>query len=84
MVVEMLVLMNLIKQFLKRIFCKHKYICVYLASKNDERPIKKSDGTTEWQPKRIVGEYGFECTSCGKRLDVHMDYWYQMTHDMIN
>ncbi len=72
-----------IKLSFKRLLCQHKYKCVYLASKNDEKTIKKSNGTVERQPKRIVGEYTFECTSCGKRLNVHMDYWYQMAHDDI-
>lgn len=56
------------KILIKRQFCKHKYIWkATISGRNIELD------------KRIVFSYTYECSKCGKELDVDMDEKYQET-----
>lgn len=76
---------DFIKWILLRLTCNHQYKCVYLASRTESEIAGYENDVPIYKDRRMVGEYEFECTCCGKRLFVPMDMCYQMCHsDTIN
>lgn len=74
----------IIKRFINRMTCNHQYKCIYLASKTEDRFVQVFDNQEIYKNHRIVIEYEFECTGCGKRVSIPMDWKYQLTHNGIN
>lgn len=69
-----------------RLTCRHQYKCIFLSSIDGGDVFSGYlNGKEVYTSRRIVGEYEFACTRCGKRIQVPMDVAYQKIHaDAIN
>lgn len=75
----------LIQKLVLRLTCRHQYKCVYLASHTDRKFSGYKEDKPVYIPRRIVGEYDFVCTKCGRKINIPMDMSYQRSHeDAIN
>jgi len=60
-------LFKVILFYIKQIFCKHEY-----------KWVGTSSGRNVKHDKNVVFSHHYECTKCGKDLDVNMDEGYQL------